>query len=51
YQTDIVAISIETYTAKRGYQIAEKYRKKGIPVVMGGYHATLVPNEALNYAD
>tara|TARA_Y100000310_G_scaffold78020_1_gene74597 strand:+ start:7793 stop:9163 length:1371 start_codon:yes stop_codon:yes gene_type:complete len=49
--TDFVAISIETYTAKRCYQIASEYRKRGVPVVMGGFHATLVPDEVAEYAD
>ena len=33
--TDLVAISVETYTARRSYQIATEYRKRGVPVVMG----------------
>jgi len=49
--TDLVAISIETYTARRGYQIAKEYRRRGIPVVMGGYHATFCPEEVLEHAD
>ena len=40
--TDLVAISVETYTAKRAYQIASEYRRRGVPVVMGGFHPTLV---------
>ena len=50
-QTDLVAISIETYTARRAYQIASEYRQRGVPVVMGGFHATLCPDEASEYAD
>lgn len=49
--TDLVAISVETYTAKRSYQIASEYRKRGVPVVMGGFHPTLVPEEASDYAE
>lgn len=49
--TDVVAISIETYTARRAYQIATEYRQRGVPVVMGGFHATLCPDEASDYAD
>lgn len=49
--TDAVAISVETYTAKRAYQIASEYRKRGVPVIMGGVHATLLPNEVARYAD
>jgi radical SAM superfamily enzyme YgiQ (UPF0313 family) len=49
--TDLVAISIETYTARRAYQIATEYRRQGVPVVLGGFHATLCPEEASLYAD
>lgn len=49
--TDLVALSIETYTAKRAYQIASEYRQRGVPVVMGGFHATLVPDEVSEYAE
>ncbi len=49
--TDLVAITVETYTARRSYQIASEYRKRGAPVVMGGFHATLAPDEVAEYAD
>ncbi|HLB50077.1 MAG TPA: cobalamin-dependent protein, partial [Anaerolineales bacterium] len=49
--TDLVAISVETYTAKRAYQIASEYRRRGVPVVMGGFHATLCPEEVSQYAE
>ncbi len=49
--TDLVAISVETYTAKRAYQIASEYRRRGIPVVMGGFHASLCPDEVATYAE
>lgn len=49
--TDLVALSVETYTAKRAYQIASEYRRRRIPVVMGGFHPTLVPEEASEYAE
>src|ERR1700730_2820374 len=48
--TDLVAIPVETYTAKRAYQIASEFRRRGVPVVMGGFHATLVPEEVKDYA-
>lgn len=50
-QTDLVCISVETYTAKRSYTIAVKFRERGIPVVMGGYHATLCPEEVALYCE
>ena len=49
--TDLVAISVETYTAKRSYQIASEYRRRGVPVVMGGFHPTLCPDEVQDYAE
>ena len=49
--TDVVAISVETYTARRAYQIATEYRRRGVPVIMGGFHATLCPDEVAQYAD
>lgn len=48
---DLVAISVETYTAKRAYQIASEYRKRGVPVVMGGFHAALCPDEVARHAE
>ena len=50
-ETDLVVVCVETYTAKRSYQIADAFRKRGIPVVLGGYHVTLLPDEAKEYAD
>ena len=49
--TDLVAISVETYTAMRAYQIASEYRKRNVPVVMGGFHASLCPEEVSQYAE
>jgi radical SAM superfamily enzyme YgiQ (UPF0313 family) len=49
--TDLVALSVETYTAKRSYQIASEYRRRGVPVVMGGFHASLCPEEVARYAE
>lgn len=48
---DLVAITAETYTARRAYHIADTYRGMGIPVVLGGYHPTLMPDEAALHAD
>lgn len=48
---DIVAISMMTVQAERAYQIGDSYRAKGILTVMGGIHATLMYQEALEHAD
>lgn len=50
-KTDVVAITTETYTAKRAYEIAKIYKEKKVVVVMGGFHATLLPQEVRKYAD
>jgi radical SAM superfamily enzyme YgiQ (UPF0313 family) len=49
--TDLVAMTVETFTARRAYQIANEFRTRGVPVVMGGYHPTFLPDEALQFAD
>src|SRR5947209_16077214 len=48
---DLVAISVETYTARRAYQIASEYRRRRVPVVMGGFHAALCPAEVARFAE
>lgn len=45
---ELVGISITTYNAERGFEIARRTRK---PVVFGGIHASLMPEESLNYGD
>lgn len=49
--TDLVAMTVETFTARRAYEIAAIYRARGIPVVMGGHHPSMCPDEALRHAD
>lgn len=53
YETDsdVVFITAETYTVKRAYSIAKRFRECGKKVVMGGYHITLCPDEAEEIAD
>lgn len=48
---DLVAISIITGTAYRGYELAKHYRSKGAKVILGGVHVTLLPDEAAQHAD
>jgi len=50
-EPDSVVLSIGTFTAKRSYQIAGQYRAKGIPVIAGGFHPTLCPDEVSRYVD
>jgi len=48
---DLVAITVETYTAARAYQIAQQFRRRGKTIVCGGYHATLCPEDVAPHAD
>jgi radical SAM superfamily enzyme YgiQ (UPF0313 family) len=48
--TDLVALSVDTFSARRAYQLATEYHQRGIPVVLGGHHPTLAPDEALCFA-
>lgn len=48
---DVVGISSLTYNAVRGYDIAATFKKQGATVVFGGYHASLLPQEAKQHAD
>jgi len=48
---DLVAMTVITGTAKRAYELSEAFRKRNIPVVLGGPHVTLVPEEAQQHAN
>jgi radical SAM superfamily enzyme YgiQ (UPF0313 family) len=48
---DLVGLSAFTASANRAYEIAAKYRERGVPVVMGGMHASMCPDEALRFVD
>ena len=48
---DLVALSCMTASAPRGYQIADHFRARGVPVVMGGMHPSALPQEAAEHAD
>ncbi len=50
-RVDLVAISINTPLAKRGYEIADRFRELSVPVVLGGFHATWMAEEAGMHAD
>lgn len=48
---DIVGLTGMTAAAPRAYEIADRFRRRGIPVVMGGMHASALPEEALEHVD
>ena len=51
HQADLVGITAFTATAPRAYEIARLYRSKGVPVVLGGIHASMCTREASQFAD
>jgi len=51
YPADMVGISVMTCYAPRAYQLADEFRKRGVPVVLGGVHPTYCPDEALQHCD
>ncbi len=50
-EADLVGISAITGTAPRSYELAAQFRRRGMPVVLGGVHPTLLPDEAARHAD
>jgi len=48
---DIVGLSFMTLSAPRAYEIADRFRRRGVPVIMGGFHPTVCPEDALRHAD
>jgi len=47
--TDAVMITVETFTAKRAYEISAEYRTRNVPVIMGGMHVKLASNEVMEH--
>lgn len=50
-KVDLVGITGTTSAIKRGYEVADEFRRRGIKVVMGGIHVSAVPEEALEHCD
>lgn len=50
-ESDYIVMTVDTFTAKRAYQLADSYRKKDKKVIMGGFHPSACPEEALCHAD
>jgi len=50
-EADLVAITAMTIQANRGYEIADHFRQRGIPVIIGGIHASVLPEEVSQHCD
>ena len=48
---DLVAIEVYITSARRAYEIADRYRRRGVFVALGGLHVTSLPEEAAEHAD
>jgi radical SAM superfamily enzyme YgiQ (UPF0313 family) len=51
FEPDLVCLSTISSTAPRAYELADFYRQRGKPVVLGGAHASFLPREGLEHAD
>lgn len=50
-KVDLVGITVPTFLAFRAYEIADEFRKRGVKVVLGGIHPSMLPQEAIWHAD
>ncbi len=50
-ESEIIALSFDTFSAKRAYQLAKRYKCESNTIVMGGFHPTVCPEESKQYCD
>jgi radical SAM superfamily enzyme YgiQ (UPF0313 family) len=50
-EPDVVVIQVYITSARRAYEIADRYRARGAHVCLGGLHVTSLPEEAAGHAD
>lgn len=50
-EADLVGLTVITGTAMRAYELADHFRSRGITVVLGGPHVTLIPEDAARHAN
>jgi len=50
-EVDLVGITATTWSINRAYEVAAHYRRRGTPVVLGGVHPSMLPQEAQQYVD
>ncbi len=51
FEADALALTVETFAARTAYEIADRARARGIPVILGGFHPSALPDEAAWHAD
>lgn len=50
-KTDLVCITVDSFSARRAYEISGEFRSRGVKVILGGMHVSLRPDEASQYSD
>jgi radical SAM superfamily enzyme YgiQ (UPF0313 family) len=50
-EADLIGMTVITGTSRRAYELARHFRQRGIPIVLGGPHVTLIPDDAQPHAD
>jgi radical SAM superfamily enzyme YgiQ (UPF0313 family) len=50
-EADLIGITVLTATAPRAYALSDRFRARGVTVVLGGVHVTALPDEAAEHAD
>lgn len=50
-EADLVGLTAMTSNSPRAYELATNFKRKGIPTIMGGIHASMLPDEALRFVD
>ena len=48
---DVVGLSFMTFNAPRAYELARAFKQRGKTVILGGYHPSLMPEEAIRHGD
>ncbi len=49
--SDVIALSFDTFCAKRAYALAKRYKTNSNTIIMGGFHPSACPDEALEHCD
>lgn len=50
-EVDLIGVTVKTPLANRAYMIADEFRKRGRKVILGGLHASMMPQEAIKHSD